>query len=131
MATPAGSRSLILVVDDSADLRETLVMILQFEGYRAVAAADGFEALSAAEREQPDLILLDYAMPHLDGPGFCRAYREWGGTAPIVLVTAALRVTTDEACKVAEACGAAAFIEKPFELDALLATIARCLPPGM
>lgn len=110
-------------------MREVLVMILRDEGYRTASAADGLEALDVAECEQPDVILTDYAMPHLDGAGFCRAYRERGGAAPIVLITAALRVTTDEARTAAEACGAAAFIEKPFTLDALLETISRVLPP--
>jgi CheY-like chemotaxis protein len=125
MAAPAWCRPCILVVDDSRDLREALVVVLGHEGYRAVPAIDGQEALGVATREHPDLILLDYAMPGLDGPGFCRVFRERGGEAPIVLVSAALRVDITEVRRAAEECGAAALLEKPFGIDVLLETIAR------
>ena len=122
---------LVLVVEDSRDMRETLVVLLGDEGYRTVSAVDGLDALDVAEREQPDVILVDHGMPRLDGPGFCRAYRERGGTATIVLITAALRVGVAEAAVDAEACGASAFIAKPFKIDELLEQIARCLPSPM
>jgi CheY-like chemotaxis protein len=129
MAAPARRRPCILVTDDSRDLREALVAVLGHEGYRAVPAIDGQEALRKVEREHPDLILLDYAMPGLDGPGFCRIYCERGGEAPIVLMTAALRVDIAEVRRAAEECGAAALLEKPFSVDKLLETIAHLVAP--
>jgi CheY-like chemotaxis protein len=66
------------------------------------------------------------AMPRLDGPGFCSAYRGRGGAAPIVLVTAAL---PDTATELVEGCGAAALVAKPFGLHQLLEAVARCLAP--
>ena len=127
MTVPAAPRPLVLVVEDSRDLREAVALILKHEGYRTVSVADGLQALDVSEREQPDLILLDYSMPRLDGAGFCRAYRERGGEAPVVLMTAALRVTIEDAQKLVVECGAAAFITKPFAVDELLETVDRCV----
>ena len=96
IAAPATPQPLILV-DDHRDMREALAMVLRSKGYRAVTAIDGSEALDMVTREPPDLILLDYAMPGLDGAGFCRAYRQRGGEASIVLMTAGLLVTLADA----------------------------------
>ena len=130
MSVPTDRRPRLLVADDSRDLRDALVMILRDEGYRAVPAADGLEALELAERERPDVIVLDVAMPRLDGPGFCRAYRGRGGTAPIVLITAALRVGIAEVRKGAAACGAAALLVMPFSIEKLLEAVGRLIVPA-
>jgi two-component system, OmpR family, response regulator MprA len=129
IAAPGTPHPLILVVDDHLDMREALAMVLRSEGYRAVTAIDGSEALDMVTREPPDLILLDYAMPGLDGAGFCLAYRQRGGEAPIVLMTAGLLVTLAEARAASAHCGAAALLPKPFEIDELLETITPSLPP--
>ena len=92
-------------------------------------AVNGLEALAVAERERPDIIVLDFVMPRLDGPGFCRAYRGRGGTAPIVLITAVLRVGIAEVRKHAAVCGAAAVLVKPFSIEKLLATVGRLIVP--
>jgi CheY-like chemotaxis protein len=92
----ASAPPLILVVDHR-DMREALAMVLRSEGFRVVSAADGSEALDVVTSERPDLILLDYAMPGLDGAGFCRVYRQRGGEAPVVLMTAGLLVTLADA----------------------------------
>jgi len=124
MTIPGEPRACVLVVDDDRDIRDTLTLLFDSEGFRAVAAVDGLHALCVADHEQPDVILLDMAMPRLDGPGFCSAYRERGGAAPIVLVTAAL---ADTAAAAVEGCGAAAFVAKPFGIDELLEAVDRCL----
>jgi CheY-like chemotaxis protein len=124
MTSPGEPRPCVLVVDDDRDIRDTLELLLDSEGYRAVAAVDGLHALSVVDHERPDVILLDMAMPGLDGPGFCSAYRSRGGAAPIVFVTAALPTA---AAAAVEGCDAASFVAKPFEIDELLETVARCL----
>jgi DNA-binding response OmpR family regulator len=120
---PASSHpASILVVEDDTELRDLLVLLLADEGYRVVMAVDGVDGLLMARGEAPDLILVDSIMPRLDGAGFCRAYREEGGSAPVIVVSAGDPVHITPSV---EACGAAAVIAKPFEVDEVLETVAR------
>ncbi|MCB0532512.1 MAG: response regulator transcription factor [Lewinellaceae bacterium] len=66
----------ILIVDDEPDILEFLQYNLRKEGYAVVAAYDGKQALEVAEREKPDLIVMDIMMPELDGVETCRILRE-------------------------------------------------------
>jgi two-component system, OmpR family, alkaline phosphatase synthesis response regulator PhoP len=80
----------ILIVDDEPDIIEFLRYNLKKEGYDVVTAPDGKQALDIAQREKPDLILLDIMMPELDGIETCRAFRatkEFAVT-PIAFLTA-------------------------------------------
>jgi two-component system response regulator MprA len=120
--TPAPT---ILIIDDDPDIRDMLALVLNGEGYRTIVAMDGLDGLVVAAFMRPDLILLDLAMPRLDGSGFCRTYRERGGGAPIVLITAAQPAAVHVAV---EACGAVAFVAKPFGIDEILDAVARHLP---
>src|SRR5215212_8610914 len=113
---------LILVAEDDRALRDLLDSLLTDEGYRVLTAADGVEALAIGGRSQPDVILLDLNLPLMNGPELCRAYREGGGEAPVVLVTAADPTLVAEAM---DACVADAYIGKPFDIEAVLATVAR------
>ena len=113
---------LVLVAEDDKDVREVFHDLLDDEGYRTLMATDGAEALDLALREAPAIILLDLGLPLLDGPAFCRAYRERGGEAPVILVTAANRQTVEEALA---ACGAVAYIAKPFDIEVVRDTIER------
>jgi CheY-like chemotaxis protein len=112
----------ILVADDDDDVRAVLILVLVEEGYVVLEAVDGQQALEIARRSDVDLILLDYAMPALDGAGFCRAYGAGGGRAPVLLLTAA---NADDAVAAARACGAVAHVPKPFEMDELLGAVER------
>ena len=78
--------------------------------------------MALATSDDVDLILLDVVMPLFDAADFCRAYRDAGGQAPVVLVTAS---NPDEADKAVEACGAVGCIRKPFEIDTVLTTVAQ------
>src|SRR5437660_11363670 len=60
-------KSRILVIDDEAAIRDSLRMTLEYEGYEFLGAATGQEGLALAEREAPDLVLLDVKMPGMDG----------------------------------------------------------------
>ena len=113
---------LVLVVEDDQALRELFHDLLDEEGYRTIMATDGAEALDLALSEAPAIILLDLGPGLLDGPSFCRAYRERGGAAPVILVTVANQQTAKE---VLAACGAVAYILKPFNVERVLDTIER------
>ena len=80
----------ILVVEDEAEALENLVMMLEMEGFRALAAPNGRAAIELAGREPPDLVLCDISMPELDGYGVLAALRanpETGAT-PFIFLTA-------------------------------------------
>jgi DNA-binding response OmpR family regulator len=112
----------ILVADDDPDVRGILGMVLAHAGYEVVTAIDGANALAQATDARIGLILLDINMPRLQGDAFCRTYREQGGRAPVVVITA----SGIEAEAVARF-GADGYIAKPFEVDAVLETVARHL----
>ena len=77
----------LLVVDDDPAISEMLTLVLQSEGFETVAITDGAEAVAAAEREQPDLILLDLMLPGMNGIDICREIRKTS-FVPIVMLTA-------------------------------------------
>jgi CheY-like chemotaxis protein len=121
-AQPQTSRATILIVDDDAPIRDVLEMLLGDEGYQIVAAGDGDQGLHLARTTYVDLILIDMWMPGLDGEAFCRAYRAGGGGAPVVLISASRPRNLDETIR---ACGAVAYLPKPFVIDAVLETVSR------
>jgi two-component system, OmpR family, response regulator MprA len=112
----------ILVVDDDQGLQETLEAVLQFEGYDVVVAGDGLEALAALTARRPAVIVLDWAMPRMDGPTFAAALQERGlrPGIPVLLLTADGRARQKAAQVGAEGCMA-----KPFDMTELLDEVAR------
>src|SRR5438093_12351777 len=76
-------KSRILVVDDEAAIRDSLKMTLEYEGYELVGAATGQEGLALAEREAPDLVLLDVTMPGMDGLEVLDRLRAMSETLPV------------------------------------------------
>jgi len=109
----------ILVVEDDATLRETLVDALEVEGFRIVAAADGRKALARFRADKPDLVLLDLMLPELSGIEVCRIIRAESGV-PIVMLTA----KDSELDKVVGLeLGADDYVTKPFSLRELSARI--------
>jgi CheY-like chemotaxis protein len=118
----------ILVVDDDESTRQVVTAVLEDGGYEVVTARDGVAALDIVTHRRPDLILLDLRMPTVDGPAFARAYRAVPGPhAPIVILTASLAMETAEHT---ERIGAGGFIRKPFDVDALLESVALCCGPA-
>ena len=116
-------RATVLVIEDDDDLRQMLVGLLTGEGYHAVGAAEGREAIRLAERELPGLILLDMRMPGMNGTEFARHFRremDPHGMVSLIGISASA-----EAEQWASEIGAAAVLSKPFELTELLDTIAR------
>jgi CheY-like chemotaxis protein len=79
----------ILIVDDNPDAASSLAMLLQLANHETYTAHDGLEALSAAERLKPDVVLLGVQLPELDGYEVCRRIRRrpWAGNVTLVAVT--------------------------------------------
>jgi two-component system, OmpR family, response regulator MprA len=119
-ATDAGLRDRVLVVDDDPPLRRMLARTLAAEGYEVTVAADGGAALAEAERATPDVIVLDVAMPALDGLAVCRRLRSKGLPTPILMLTA--RDAVPDRVAGLEA-GADDYLIKPFAVQELVARL--------
>src|SRR5689334_23466322 len=113
----------IMIVDDHANVRTLVSEYLSEQGFRVVSARDGMEALEVAQREYPDLILLDVMMPNLDGFEFMRIYRK-SHNIPVILLTARL-AETDKV--VGLELGADDYVTKPFGMAELVARIRAVL----
>jgi CheY-like chemotaxis protein len=114
----------ILLVDDDADVRESIRDALADEGYRVTTAANGREALHLLKNEdlRPDLILLDIMMPEMDGWAFRGEQLKDPKLVSIpVIVFTAYGAPRD----IARQLDAAGFLKKPLHLDELLSTIAQ------
>ena len=87
-AAASGARR-VLVVDDSHDAAESLAMLLEFEGHETHQAHDGADAVTAAERVRPDVVLMDISLPILNGYEACRRIRahSWGEAMVLVAIT--------------------------------------------
>src|SRR5262252_7670233 len=117
-------KSRILVIDDEAAIRDSLRMTLEYEGYEFVAAATGQEGLALAEREAPDLVLLDVKMPGMDGLEVLDRLRNMNDQLPIVVISGHGTIgTAVEATKK----GAFDFIEKPFASERILVSLRNAL----
>ena len=114
----------LLVVDDEFNILELLATSLRFAGFEVVTAGNGREALEAAEREQPDLILLDVMMPGMDGFEVTRRLRDAGRTYPVLFLTAKDAVEDKVAGLGA---GGDDYVTKPFSLDEVIARIRAIL----
>jgi two-component system response regulator MprA len=114
------------VVDDDAPIRRMLSRTLAAEGYAVEASPDGGTALAAVERSAPDLVVLDVAMPGIDGLAVARRLRDKGLGVPILLLTARDGVPDRVAGLDA---GADDYLVKPFAAEELLARV-RLAPAG-
>jgi two-component system response regulator MprA len=114
----------VLVVDDDAPIRRMLERSLGAEGYDVCAVADGGLALAQVERSLPDVVVLDVAMPGMDGLAVTRRLRAKGVAVPILLLTA--RDALSERVAGLDA-GADDYLVKPFEIDELTARIRALL----
>ncbi len=109
----------ILVVDDESAILQTLRFNLERSGYTVVTASDGRNAVAMAQREQPDLVVLDIMLPVLDGIEACKEIRKFS-SVPIIMLTA----KDQEIDKVlALELGADDYVTKPFALHEFLARV--------
>ncbi len=117
----------MLVVDDDPPLRRMLERTLSAEGFEVNVAPDGGAALVAVERLAPDVIVLDVAMPVLDGLAVCRRLRGKGLPTPILMLTA--RDAVPDRVAGLEA-GADDYLVKPFALQELVARLRALVRRG-
>jgi CheY-like chemotaxis protein len=122
MSTPPRS---VLVVEDEPMVRELIADALGGEGYTVVQAADGVEAMRLLEQNRPPpdrlcLVLLDMMMPRVDGCSVLKHLAALDSYVPVVAMSASRQMLA-----IAASAGALATIPKPFDLDLLLATVAR------
>jgi DNA-binding response OmpR family regulator len=123
---PGESPAPVLVVEDDASVRQTIRWALEDAGLIVRLARDGMEGLDQARREQPGLVVLDVGLPRLSGDGFAENLRQlYGASVPILVITADGR-----AADKAQRMNAFAFIQKPFNVDDLVAVVRRGLAHG-
>ena len=117
----------VLVVDDEKGVRDLLHRFLKANGYQAILASNGKEAIELAKSESPNAILLDFKMPGIDGVETCRRLRAEEQTRyiPVIMVTAFGTTETE-----ATDAGADDFINKPFNLTDLAMRVKSLLRIG-
>lgn len=118
----------VLVVEDDEDMQQILIQLLEYQGWPVHAASDGVEGLAALKRHRPSLILLDLAMPRMNGIEFRARQRELPdkrlANVPVVVVSAVA-----DAPQYKTALNAADVLVKPFEADRLLKAVESCVRP--
>ena len=106
----------VLIVDDEPEVRQVLQEFLSVRGYDVLVAESGSAALAVLGADQPDLVLLDVAMPDMDGVETLRRIVALQSPVPVIMVTANADIATTSKLL---AMGAVDYIPKPFDLDYL------------
>jgi len=113
-------RASVLIVDDEAAIRESLRMILEYEGYRVDEAGGGSQALAKVAERLPDAVILDIKMPEMDGLELLRAFRERGYEMPVLMISGHADINT---AVEATRRGAFDFFEKPLQRERVLLSL--------
>jgi CheY-like chemotaxis protein len=112
----------VLVVDDDRDIRETLQELLEDEGYPAMGAKNGADALARMHERRPSLVVLDLFMPVMDGAEFRRRQLEDPALADVPVLVVSAAAGLDERVEAMRPDG---YLEKPIRLERLLELVAR------
>jgi len=117
----------VLIVEDHAENRDLLKLLLEVNGYRVTTAGDGVEALAAARRDPPDVVVSDALMPKMDGFALCRAWMQDAAlkAIPFIFYSATYVRPDDE--QFAAALGAVRYLIKPLEAKVFLAELGAVL----
>ena len=118
----------VLIVDDEERVVQSVIGVLEDEGFRVAAAKSGEEAIEAFQRENPDVTLLDIWMPGMDGIEVLKRFKGMVPDCQVIMISGHATISTAMA---AVKLGAFDFIEKPLSLDVLLMTIRRALDRQM
>ncbi len=116
----------ILVADDEEDIRLIIKFALEDKGYKVITVSDGAEAVAIADKGKIDLIILDAAMPKMDGYEACKRLKKDSKTKdiPVIFLTA---IDLQKDKLKSQRVGAIKFISKPFEIDTLIEEIGAIL----
>ena len=114
----------ILIVDDEAELRESIGEYLTKHGYEVEMAENGHAALEKTQKTQYSLIVTDVKMPHMTGVGFLSMFRLSNKTTPVILITG-FSDTTEEVCL---QLGATKVLAKPIRRKELLTEVKALIP---
>jgi CheY-like chemotaxis protein len=126
MSATAPNGPTILVAEDSTEQRELYVAVLASAGYRVLEAGDGATAVEVAQREFPDLILMDVTMPGTSGWNAVRTLKEDPATHPIpIIVVTGLATTWDRDASIAAGCDE--YLAKPVPPLRLLEEVRKFL----
>ena len=117
----------ILIVDDDANLRRALKIRLRANHYDTVQASDGYSAIAVAQKEQPNLIILDLGLPAGDGFVVLERLRDSDSLSSIPVIVLTARDPQSNKQQTLQA-GATAFFQKPVDNSELLAVIRESLP---
>ncbi|GLW97475.1 response regulator transcription factor [Microtetraspora sp. NBRC 16547] len=114
----------LLIVEDEPNILELLAASLRFAGFEVTTASSGGEAVAAAQRHRPDLIVLDVMLPDMDGFDIVRRLRSGGAHTPVVFLTA--RDATEDKIR-GLTLGGDDYVTKPFSLEEVIARIRAVL----
>jgi DNA-binding response OmpR family regulator len=117
----------VLIVDDEAEVLRLLQEFLSLRGYDVVLAGSGMEALEAVDTQKPDLVLLDVAMPEMDGVETLGRIVALEPALPVIMVTANTDISVTSKLL---AMGAVDYIPKPFDLEYLDQAVSIQLAAG-
>jgi len=118
------AKKTILIVDDEFGILEVLESILSDAGFKVISAINGQDALTRLRETMPDLVIVDFMMPLLDGAGVIKAMRadEKFSAVPVIVASALPEKAISERCV-----GYQAFVRKPFKTERLMEEISRLL----
>jgi CheY-like chemotaxis protein len=122
-----GGMTKILVIDDDAIVRETIIQILEDGGYEVVSAEDGKRGLASFRGEKPDLVITDIIMPEKEGIQTITEIRHDRPDAKVIAISGGGRIGNTDFLKIAQKLGASDVIAKPFDPDDFLNRVSRCL----
>ncbi len=123
------NRAKIMVVDDDADLRQALSLRLRANNYETVNVSDGYSAIAMAQKERPQLIILDLGLPAGDGFAVLKNLQQYPALSVIPVIVLTARDPEANEKRTLES-GAVAFFQKPADNEELLGVIRACLQTG-
>lgn len=122
----SSSRPRVLVVDDDQDIRESLQVMLQDLGCEVLLAQDGHAGMMRAERDSPDLVILDLMIPHRSGIAVLDSIKSRPvHRLPVIMMSGSTEVRHQQ---MAESRGADGWLRKPFDIPHFLKIVQRFLP---